>query len=154
MTSRRTDQGNRRRAAAKAEQSTDRREAPSDGTSARHAALERAARAETAVAEYLEARGWPIVGRNLRLGRLELDLVARDGRTVVVVEVRTRGTGAYTSAFGSIDWAKRRRIRCAGERLWRDRYRHDSSVDHLRFDAASITFHGQTARVTYCRAAF
>jgi putative endonuclease len=120
----------------------------------RRAALDRAARAETAVAEYVDALGYTIVARNLRLGRLELDLVARDGRTVVVVEVRTRAAGAYTTAFGSIDRAKRARVRRAGERLWRERYRHDPSVDHLRFDAASVTFQGSAPRVSYCRAAF
>ncbi len=126
----------------------------SGAKAARRAALDRAARAEAAVADYLAARGCVIVGRNLRLGRLELDLVVRDGRTVVVVEVRTRGKGAYTSAFGSIDWSKRQRVRRAGERLWRDRYRDDPTVDHLRFDAASVSFHEETARVSYCRAAF
>jgi putative endonuclease len=121
---------------------------------AKRSALDRARQAEAAAADYLERLGYAIVGRNLRLGRLELDLVARDGRTIVVVEVRTRSEKAFTTAFGSIDRAKRQRIRRAGERLWRDRYRHDPSVDHLRFDAASVTFDGGTTEVSYCPAAF
>jgi putative endonuclease len=110
--------------------------------------------AERAVAAWLEQRGFTIVATNLRVGRLELDVVARRDRLVAVVEVRTRGPGAWTSALGSIDAAKRRRVRRAGERLWQRRYRDDSSVDHLRFDAASVTFTGGQPRVEYVAAAF
>lgn len=91
---------------------------------------------------------------NLRLGRLELDVVARRGPLVVVVEVRTRGAGAWTSAFGSIDSSKRQRIRRAGERLWQRRYKHDASVERLRFDAASVTFGPEGPAIEYVEAAF
>ncbi|MFC1642760.1 YraN family protein [Myxococcota bacterium] len=114
----------------------------------------RAQQAERAVARYLRDQGYLVVGRNVRLGHLELDIVARDDRTVVVVEVRTRGAGAFTSGFGSIDRAKRRRLRWAGERLWRNRYRDDPTVNHMRFDAASVTFSGSDIRIEYCKGAF
>jgi putative endonuclease len=110
--------------------------------------------AERAVAGWLEQRGFTIVATNLRVGRLELDVVARRDRLVVVVEVRTRSGGAWTSGLGSIDTAKRRRVRRAGERLWQRRYRNDSSVDHLRFDAASVTFDRGPPQVEYVAAAF
>jgi putative endonuclease len=117
-------------------------------------ALGRAVEAEAAVVEYLEGLGYSILGCNVRLGRLELDIVARDGKTVVVVEVRTRSEHALTTGFGSIDRGKRERTRRAGERLWRERYRDDPGVDHLRFDAASVTFERGVPQVSYCRAAF
>jgi putative endonuclease len=124
------------------------------GREQRLEALELGARAEAAVALYLERLGFTIVCRNLRLGRLELDVIALDGRTVVIVEVRTRSESALTTGFGSIDQAKRQRIRRAGERLWRERYRDDRRVDHLRFDAASVSFVTGLPVVSYCRAAF
>lgn len=111
-------------------------------------------RAEAAVVRYLEREGYQIVGTNLRLGHLELDVVARRETTVVVVEVRTRGTGAWTTAFGSIDAKKRQRIRRGGERLWQRRYRNDPSVERMRFDAASVTFEAGEAQVDYVVAAF
>jgi putative endonuclease len=110
--------------------------------------------AERAVAEWLQERGYAIVATNLRVGRLELDVVARRGALVAVVEVRSRGPGAWTTGFGSIDANKRRRIRRAGERLWQRRYRNDETVALLRFDAASVTFEAGTARVEYAAAAF
>jgi Holliday junction resolvase-like predicted endonuclease len=90
----------------------------------------------------------------LRLQYLELDVVARLGDLVVIVEVRSRGRGAWTSAFGSIDGRKRERIRQAGQRLWERRYRHDASVNRLRFDVASVRFEGDDASVEYVAAAF
>lgn len=111
-------------------------------------------RAESAVASYLERAGFEIVARNLRLGRLELDIVARRLELIVIVEVRTRGRGAWTSGLGSLSRAKRERIRRAGQRLWRDRYRRDPAAERLRFDAASVHFTEDHAEIDYVVAAF
>jgi putative endonuclease len=113
------------------------------------------ATAEEAVARFLQARGVAIVARNLRMGALELDIVAREGPVVLVVEVRARGRTAWTRALGSLNAKKRLRVRRAGERLWRARYRNDATVERLRFDAASVRFeHDGTAVVEYVKAAF
>ncbi len=111
-------------------------------------------RAESAVAAYLERSGFSIVARNLRLGRLELDIVARRDRLIVVVEVRARGAGAWTTGLGSLNRPKLERIRRAGQRLWRLRYRNDPSVERMRFDAASVRFAGEHACIEYVVAAF
>jgi len=54
------------------------------------------ARAEALAATFLVARGLTIVQRNFRCRRGEIDLIARDGETLVFVEVRlrTRATSA------------------------------------------------------------
>jgi putative endonuclease len=110
---------------------------------------------EEAVARYLERRGLTVLGRNVRLGYLEVDLVALDGRTVAVVEVRYRGERSWTTAFGSINQQKRRRLRRAGWRLWRRYFRRDPRVDHLRFDAATVVIEsGGALRVEYAPGAF
>jgi Holliday junction resolvase-like predicted endonuclease len=88
------------------------------------------------------------------VNRYELDVVARLGALVVVVEVRTRGRGAWTTAFGSMDGAKRRRIRLAGERLWNRSFKRDPSVERMRFDAAAVTFVDGEPVVEYVAAAF
>jgi len=102
----------------------------------------------------LAARGFQIVATNLRLSYLEIDVVARLGELVVVVEVRSRGVGAWTSCLGSIDGKKRYRIRLAGQRLWQRRYQRDPSVNRLRFDAASVVFGPEGALIEYVEAAF
>ena len=72
---------------------------------------------EAAVRSWLEARGLEVLGCNVRVNYLEIDLLVRDGRTLALVEVRTRGNTSWTSAFGSVDGWKRTRLRRAGERL-------------------------------------
>lgn len=72
----------------------------------------------------------------------------------MVVEVRSRGHGAWTSGFGSLDGRKRYRVRLAGQRLWERRYRGDPSVNRLRFDAASVTFGPHGVEIEYTEAAF
>ncbi len=115
---------------------------------------QRGDQAEDLVAEWLESQGIQVVARNLRLGMLEIDIVAREGDVVLVIEVRSRGSGAWTSAFSSIDGTKRKRIRNAGQRLWDRRYRNDASVSRLRYDAASVTFTSPVPTLEYVRGAF
>ena len=105
--------------------------------------------------DYLAALGVEILGTNVRAGRLEIDVLARDGEVILVVEVRSRGAGAWVRAFDSIDWRKRQRIRNAGERLWRFRFAKRTDVHRMRFDCASVAFDADgTAHVEYVRSAF
>ncbi len=54
---------------------------------------------EQMAADLLAGKGYQIVARNWRSGRSgEIDLVAQDGRTLVIVEVRTRRGQLYGSA--------------------------------------------------------
>ncbi|MET0791657.1 MAG: YraN family protein [Polyangiaceae bacterium] len=112
------------------------------------------AAAERAVRAWLESRGLRILGCNVRVNYLEVDLLVQDGRTLALVEVRTRATASWTSALGSIDGWKRTRLRRAGERLWRRKYRHSADFDHVRFDVASVTWVQGEPVVEYIRAAF
>ena len=95
-----------------------------------------------------------MLASNLRVNYLEVDLLVQDGRTLAVVEVRTRSPHSWTSAFGSIDGWKRTRLRRAGERLWRRKYRFSPDVDHIRFDVASVSWYQGRAQIEYVKAAF
>jgi putative endonuclease len=106
-------------------------------------------RAEQAVADYLFASGFAILGRNVRVGFLELDIVARKAALVVVVEVRTRGPSAYERAFESIGPGKRARLRAAVDRLWRECLVSMRGVERLRIDAAEVTSEGERTKVEY-----
>jgi Holliday junction resolvase-like predicted endonuclease len=93
-----------------------------------------------------------VLASNVRVGYLEIDLVVLEGRTLAIVEVRTRGDGAWTSPFGSISGLKRERLRRAAERLWNRRYRYDARIDHVRVDAASVTWVSGKPRIEYVKA--
>lgn len=106
-------------------------------------------RAEAAVADLLFAKGFSLLARNLRLGALELDIVARKGALVVVVEVRTRGAGAWVGALESVTWTKRLRLRQATRRLWHTRLAKMPSIERVRIDVAAVSFVGPKTCVEY-----
>jgi putative endonuclease len=106
-------------------------------------------RAEAAVEDYLVTCAYRILARNLRLGPLELDIVAQKDDLVVVVEVRTRGPGALQGPFESVTPTKRDRLRRAVRRLWRERLRAMKDVKRVRIDVAAVTFDGGQTRVEY-----
>ena len=58
-----------------------------------------------------------------------------DGDTLVFVEVRFRGAGAWTSGIGSIDPGKRRRIARTADLYRRDHPEH--RLRGVRFDVVS-----------------
>ncbi len=76
--------------------------------------------AEGLAADHLAALGWTILGRNLRLGRKEVDIVAFDPgppRAVVVVEVRWRVRRDFGLPEDTFDWRKRAHLRAALGRM-------------------------------------
>ena len=71
---------------------------------------ERGDAAEQLALEHLERHGLTLLARNYRCRMGEVDLIMRDGASLVFVEVRLRGKGAFASAAESIDARKQRRI--------------------------------------------
>lgn len=100
----------------------------------------RGRRAELAVADYLFARGFEILGTNVRVGPLEIDVVARSGSLVVVVEVRTRGATSFVPALASLSAAKKARLVRAAEGLWQTQLSQMPGVERVRIDVAAVTF--------------
>ncbi|MER6467791.1 YraN family protein [Streptomyces collinus] len=72
---------------------------------------------EDLAARRLTEAGMTIVERNWRCGRSgEIDIVARDGSTLVVCEVKTRRSGAFQHPMAAVTPAKARRLRDLAER--------------------------------------
>ena len=71
--------------------------------------------AEDAAAKYLRRKGYRIVARNVRAGRNEIDIIARDGKTLVFVEVRSRTAEDDFAPEDSIGPVKQRHVRRAAE---------------------------------------
>ena len=90
---------------------------------------------EQLACQWLEAKGFSILHRNWRHGRDEIDIVARDGGFLVVVEVKTRSTGYWGDPEQAIGPAKRRNLMRAATELV---HTIPESLE-LRFDVISIT---------------
>jgi putative endonuclease len=96
-------------------------------------------RGEDLAHRYLRQAGLIIVARNYRTPNLsgEIDIIARDGDTIVFVEVKARTSTDYGSPDRAIDSEKERRIMAAARH-----YASHTGTDwgHVRFDIVSIVF--------------
>jgi putative endonuclease len=102
--------------------------------------------AEEKAARFLAGQGLAILARNYRTRFGEIDLVARDGATLVFVEVRLRSSDAFGDAADSVTAAKCRRLASAARHYLSTLEREPP----CRFDV--VTLDG--GRPAWLRAAF
>jgi len=98
--------------------------------------------------KFLEEQGFRILARNFRSRSAEIDLIAREGRYLVFVEVKERSGLRRGLGKEAVDERKQRNI-CEAARwyLYRFRIPEDTPV---RFDVVSI----DRGRITLIRNAF
>ena len=72
---------------------------------------------EALAAGYLELIGLTVIARNTRFAGVEVDLVALDGETHVLVEVKLRSRSDYGGAAQAVDARKRGRLLRAARTL-------------------------------------
>ncbi|MGE5279730.1 MAG: YraN family protein [Deltaproteobacteria bacterium] len=107
---------------------------------------------EDAAADFLRKKGYRILGRNVRCRRGELDIVARHGRTVCFIEVRSRrNTEGHAAQLESVDARKRLRLARLAlaylkDRGWLER--------RARFDVVSVLLRAGDADVALLQDAF
>jgi putative endonuclease len=95
----------------------------------------RGRRAESATAVLLRLRGFRVLARNLRIrGAGEVDVLARSGRTLVVVEVKARRRGEPAEAVGP---ERQLALRRCGDVLLADRA--NAWAEEVRFDVVAVT---------------
>ena len=84
--------------------------------------------------ELLARNGLAIVARNYRTKAGEIDLIARDGPTLVFVEVRLRSARAFGGAAASVTPRKQRRIVAAARQF----LMRVSPLPPCRFDVIAL----------------
>jgi len=99
--------------------------------------LDRGRTAEALAAAYLERQGLCILERNFRIRGGEIDLVCRQGGTLVFVEVRLRSRNDFGGAGESITATKRRRIILAA-RHYLARHSRQARGQDCRFDCVLL----------------
>lgn len=90
---------------------------------------------ETATENYLRQQGWHILARQVRYAGAELDIVAKDGDTVVFVEVKTRRNLGHGLPSQAVNFRKQRQIAKAAQ-IFLDR--HNLWDKPCRFDVAEV----------------
>jgi putative endonuclease len=106
---------------------------------------------ETLACRELRRRGYVILARRHRTRYGEIDIVAREGDTIVFVEVKARRDVAFGGAGAAVtSWKQRRIARMAGDYL----ARHDLLEAPCRFDVVAIDFDGDRPRIEVYAHAF
>lgn len=107
-------------------------------------------RAELAACRYLQQQGLTLVEGNYRCGSGEIDLVMRDGQTLVFVEVRYRRSVRFGSAAESVDGRKQGKLLAAAAHYLQT---HPKAARRAcRFDVVALA--GQQTDIDWIRDAF
>lgn len=101
---------------------------------------------------YLRRKNYLIVGRRFRMFRGEIDIIARDGSTLVFVEVKSRADESFGRPEESVTPGKQRQIRKIAQG-----YLVENPLGELdcRFDVISVLFgDGTDYRLEHFKDAF
>lgn len=109
------------------------------------------ARGEALACILLEEKGYKIIERNFKTPIGEIDIVAREGQTLVFVEVKTRESTAFGSAKWAVDRKKQRKLSQVALyylnlKAWKDR--------PARFDVVAVDLDRPRERIELFRNAF
>jgi putative endonuclease len=90
---------------------------------------------EEVAAQFLKSKGFKVVGRRVKLGRDEIDILAMSGEVLVFVEVKTRKSEDFGRAASAVDKRKRQILsRAAFHYLRKLRAR----PTYFRFDVVEV----------------
>jgi putative endonuclease len=95
--------------------------------------------------------GWEILARNWRRGHLEVDLVARDGPWLVIVEVKTRSEPVQVGWHRLVSRAQQERLIRAARAFLAQH--PDGNLD-VRFDVLAVLRNRYGHRILHTRDAF
>lgn len=94
--------------------------------------------AEEIAENFITEKGMKIIARNFHFGRAgEIDLIAKDGNTIVFFEVKARWSSRYGKPEESVSWAKTQKLRKAAEGFM---YIRKLNNFDCRFDFIGIEF--------------
>lgn len=105
---------------------------------------------EEIAAAYLQELGYEIKELNWFSHHLEIDIIARDGNELVIVEVKSRGTTSYEHPVEAVSSKKIRFLVNAAEAYIQEK---NSQLD-TRFDVISVVFYGGGFEIEHYKDAF
>lgn len=106
---------------------------------------------EDVAASSLERAGYKILCRNYRCRHGELDIVAREGRHLVFVEVKSRRSSRCGEPHEAVDSRKQRRMSRAALHYLQH---HGGTEQDARFDVLLVRFTGGGPEIRLIRNAF
>lgn len=105
---------------------------------------------ENKAAEYLSGKGYQVMERNWRSGHKEVDIIAMDGNTLVIVEVKTRKEAAGQDLNEIIPESKQQHLFEAAEN-----YTQQNNIENqVRFDLVLVSLRNETYTIAHFENAF
>lgn len=90
---------------------------------------------EALATEFLTGQRYAIVEKNYRKSYGEVDIIARDGDTLVFVEVKTRQSTAFGTPFEAVDGRKQRQLSRVAQEYLQSQGLSDAPA---RFDVVAV----------------
>jgi putative endonuclease len=110
--------------------------------------------AERLAVAFLEEQAYCIVAVNQRVGRGEIDIIARKGTVLAFVEVKARRTRTCGAPEDAVTPRKQRQIARLAT-LWLGSHPHRlQGVTDVRFDIVAVDALARPPRIRHLRAAF
>lgn len=106
---------------------------------------------EESAVQYLCQQGYQILERNYRCRFGEIDLIARDGRTLVFIEVKTRRSQTFGPAAAAVTLEKQRHLVKASQVYL---IQQRKAYELCRFDVVTIELNAQKPRIELIKDAF
>jgi putative endonuclease len=106
---------------------------------------------ETIAEHHLKKKGYKILEKNYRTKLGEIDIIAKDKKTIVFVEVKTRRSWQFGNPKGAVTPAKQRKISMVALQYLKAIDRHDTKA---RFDVVAITATRDTPQIEIIKNAF
>lgn len=109
-------------------------------------------RAESRAQQYLEQQGFITLTKNYRCKLGEIDLVMKDGNTLVFVEVRLRSNRKFASALESVNYSKQQKLTRAALHFLQSHRLYDKVA--CRFDVVALDNTGNAPHLSWVKNAF
>jgi putative endonuclease len=109
------------------------------------------ARGEDRASEFLVSQGYRILERNFRCPLGEMDIIARDGTTVVFVEVKTRASLRFGPPHGAVGPEKQKRLTAVALCYLKGQGQLNRPA---RFDVVAVSLNGTDEQIVLYRNAF
>jgi putative endonuclease len=100
---------------------------------------------------WLQEQGWRTLGRRVRSGHRDLDLVMEREGVVAFIEVKARTGQRFGDPVAAVDWRKQREL-VRSALVWIDR--NGRSASTFRFDVVGVELSGGRARIRHVPDAF
>ncbi len=105
---------------------------------------------EEIAVNYLRRKGYTILEQNWKLGKNEIDIIARDGKFIVVAEVKTRHSNFFAEPESSVTREKQKSIvRAANGYI-----RYKRLNNEVRFDVIAILIGLEGEEINHIEDAF